>query len=91
MEALCAKFPLLHCVHSSFSVLGLLLLIRQGLTLVPMAGLQWVALLPRALCYLEGHFSYTVVQTVLGLAMSWSNSGEGRKKVEREGWYSGII
>lgn len=39
----------------------------------------------------EGHFSYTAVQTVLGLAMSWSNSGEGRKKVEREGWYSGII
>lgn len=47
MEALCAKFPLLHCVHSCFSVLGVLLLIRQGLTLVPMAGLQWVALLRR--------------------------------------------
>lgn len=93
MEALCSKFPLLHHVHSCFSVLEVLLLIRQGVTLVPMGGFVMGGFVPKGLMLLitEGHFSYAVVQTVLGLATSWSSLREGRKKVEREGRYSGII
>lgn len=72
MEALCSKLPPLHHIHSCFAVPGILLLIRQRVTLVPVGGFATAYFISKGLVLLitEGYFSHTVLQTVLGLAAS---------------------